>query len=77
MRATFILLIVSSGAWPWTGPSTMQCLADKPPQHEAACQSGWTSNLDTNDLLKAPNPLLRPGHRDRQQQQQPGDPYRN
>ena len=56
MRATFILLIVSSSALALDRPIDNAWLT-KPPQHEPPAKQVWTSNLDTNDLLKAPKPL--------------------
>ena len=56
MRATFILLIVSSSATALDRPVDNAWLTP-PPQHEAPAKQTWQSTLDTNDLLKQPKPL--------------------
>ncbi|UCM48487.1 hypothetical protein [Aeromonas caviae] len=56
MRATFILLIVSSSAPALDRPVDNAWLTP-PPQHEVPAKQTWQSTLDTNDLLKQPKPL--------------------
>lgn len=56
MRATFILLIVSSSTLALDRPIENAWLTP-PPQHEQPAKQTWQSNLDTNDLLKTPKPL--------------------
>ena len=60
MRATFILLIVSSSATALDRPVDNAWLTP-PPQHEAPAKQTWQSTLDTNDLLKQPKPPLSLG----------------
>lgn len=56
MRATFILLIFSSTAMALDRPIENAWLTP-PPQSVQPAKQTWKSNLDTNDLLKAPKPL--------------------
>ncbi|WP_043758668.1 hypothetical protein, partial [Aeromonas taiwanensis] len=56
MRATFILLIVSSSTLALDRPIENAWLTP-PPQHEQPAKQTWQSTLDTNDLLKTPKPL--------------------
>ncbi|QXB55050.1 MULTISPECIES: hypothetical protein [Aeromonas] len=56
MRATFILLIVSSSTMALDRPIENAWLTP-PPQHEQPAKQTWQSTLDTNDLLKTPKPL--------------------
>lgn len=56
MRATFILLIFSSTAMALDRPIENAWLTP-PPQSAQPAKQTWKSNLDTNDLLKAPKPL--------------------
>ena len=56
MRATFILLIVSSSTLALDRPIENAWLTP-PPQHEQSAKQTWQSTLDTNDLLKTPKPL--------------------
>ena len=56
MRATFILLIVSSSTMALDRPIENAWLTP-PPQHEQPAEQTWQSTLDTNDLLKTPKPL--------------------
>lgn len=56
MRATFILLIFSSAAMALDRPIENAWLTP-PPQSAQPAKQTWKSNLDTNDLLKAPKPL--------------------
>ncbi|TFF73022.1 hypothetical protein DRM94_15960 [Aeromonas taiwanensis] len=56
MRATFILLIVSSSTMALDRPIENAWLTP-PPQHEQPAKQTWQSTLDTNVLLKTPKPL--------------------
>ena len=57
MRATFILLIVSSSATALDRPVDNAWLTP-PPSTKAPAKQTWQSTLDTNDLLKQPKPAL-------------------
>ncbi|MGY3943880.1 hypothetical protein [Aeromonas tecta] len=56
MRATFILLIFSSAAMALDRPIDNAWLTP-PPQNVQPAKQVWQSNIDTNDLLKAPKQL--------------------
>ena len=56
MRATFIVLIFSSSTMALDRPIDNAWLTP-PPQYEPPAKQTWQSNIDTNDLLKAPKPL--------------------
>lgn len=56
MRATFLLLIFSSSIMALDRPIDNAWLTP-PPQSAEPPKQVWRSNIDTNDLLKAPKPL--------------------
>lgn len=56
MRATFILLIFSSAAMALDRPIDNAWLTP-PPQSTQPAKQVWQSNINTNDLLKAPKQL--------------------
>ena len=56
MRATFILLIFSSSAMALDRPIDNAWLPP-PPQSTQPAKQVWQSNINTNDLLKAPKQL--------------------
>lgn len=56
MRATFILLIFSSAAMALDRPIDNAWLTP-PPQSAQPAKQVWQSNINTNDLLKAPKQL--------------------
>lgn len=56
MRATVILLMFSSAAMALDRPIDNAWLTP-PPQSAEPAKQVWQSNVDTNDLLKAPKPL--------------------
>ncbi|MCH7370431.1 MULTISPECIES: hypothetical protein [Aeromonas] len=56
MRATFILLVFSSAAMALDRPIDNAWLTP-PPQSAQPAKQVWQSNINTNDLLKAPKQL--------------------
>ena len=56
MRAAFILLLLSSSTMALDRPIDNAWLTPHPQSAQPAKQV-WQSNIDTNDLLKAPKPL--------------------
>ena len=56
MRATFILLLFSSSTMAFDRPIDNAWLTP-PPQSAQPAKQVWQSNIDTNDLLKAPKQL--------------------